>query len=63
MTDAELGELARPTAHGVLMTLRTRSPVVEGPETSIHIVDQLVDLLVESVGVSGGLCDSVARAL
>src|SRR5262249_26632804 len=28
MTGAELGELARPAAHGVLMTLRARSAIV-----------------------------------
>jgi len=63
VTGAELGELARPAAHGVLMTFCTRPAVVHGPQAGAHIMDQLVDLLVERIGVAGGLGDSVAGAL
>jgi len=40
-----------------------RSAVVDRPEAAGDVVDLLVGLLVERVGVSGGLCDAVAGAL
>ena len=63
MPDAQLSELARATADGVLVALGAGAGVEDWAEAGAWIMRGLVDFLVEGEGVARGLKRAIAEAL
>jgi hypothetical protein len=63
MSDSQLGELARCAAYRILMAFGTSSPIVDGAQSAVDIVQGLVNFLIEIECVAGRFGETVAGTL